>query len=288
MLDFMAILQERWFLVVGLAIVLFLYLFSMDFRRFLAIVPLVMILHLMWESISIASFFPYSSLHYISPENLDYYMMLIPFSPIVLKSLVYMSGSYIVASMVGKKYTVNKVDMVLPPRKKIGEAMLISSFASILSTLSVTILEPVLVNSLSYGFGPYEEFTVSGFYFGVNPMYFAGWLASSFCTFSLTALGESNIEFKTEKILFEYEDRVQKPSKYQEIGFLVFILGLIIPAFMSIYIDVVLFFVNFFIIFPIIIILMLWFSKWASEMDDKSTKEYCIDHLDSSICKDLE
>lgn len=231
-------------------------------------------------------FFPYAGLYYQSPENVDFHISVIPFSEIAIKSIVYYSSSYIIATMFGKKYLAPKVDIAMEPRKKMGESAYVAFFGSIISTVMIMIVEPILANSTSWGFGPYEGFNTNPVYFGVNPIYFAGWFIASFATFALMSLAESNIETNKAKVMYDYEERMQRPERYQDIGFVVFMGGILVPTILSLYVSLYLFLIDAFFIIPGLFLLLLWFSKWSLAVDRTKLDTYCEFHPGSLLCDD--
>jgi uncharacterized membrane protein len=244
---------------------------------------LVMVFQLMWEMLNTGLRFPFGSLLYIAPGSVDLYIGIVPASALILKSLVFLTPSYLVASGTGRSFMKSHVDLVIDRGRNTKSSIFISVFGTMLSTLFTVIAEPVLANGSRWFLGSYERFNY-GIYFGVNPAYFAGWAVSTFITFCVVSIAEANLGEKKEVIVYNYKKNVQSPRRHHEAGFLVFAMGLITCSFMALLVIPVAAIINFIVIIPMIGGLSTWFLYWSREMDNKMIKEYCKKQPDSFIC----
>lgn len=263
---------------------------TMEFRRFLAIVGMGIVFQLMWESINVGIRsmtgtigIPYFTLYYL-PSPYDEFVIWVPWSAIFLKGIVYSCGSYVTASMAGRKFIDGKIDLVKDRGHRVVEHMTVGGFASLLYTISMIVLDPILVNGNGWFLGDYEAFGIST-YFGVDPLYFLGCLGSSCASYILLGLIESRIEYHPEDVLYDYSNEKQKPFRHHEAGFFVLSCGVFIPSFFALVNYPVIGAVNFLVIIPIMYVVYIVIMRWASRRDDTLVGQFCKEHPGSFVCK---
>jgi len=238
---------------------------------------------LMWEAISLGRSFPYFSLRYAMPDESEFFIGGIPTSALFFKGVVYATGSYLVSSMACREFTHSKVDLVKDRGSRINEHMLSGIFASFVYTLAIVVIEPVLANAGLFGVGPYEKF-LAGAYYGVDPLFFLGSLASSAVSFVAVSVLDANIHQDKPVALFDYDTSVQSSRSYHRFAIVAFWGSIIIPAVMSSVISTTLAVINIVVILPstAIVIALTW--RFSTKKDDSMVRSFCDDHPDSFVC----
>lgn len=286
-LDIVAIVEERWLLVAVICAVLAGYLFSMNFKRFLAIVMMSIVFQLMWETMSLGIRFPYFSLYYVYHPEIDYYILTVPLSAILFKSIVYSTGSYMMASAAGRKYVNGKIDMVTDRGKRIVEHIIVGLFGAAILSLSYFIIEPLLASGSYWFLGSYEYFTRPG-YFGVDYMYFVGVAVASSANFSVMSILEARIEGPRgrEKPLFDFEGEEQSMRGRHKYAFIAFSMSLLLPAFISLLMNVSLGLSSFLVFIPAVYAMFGLTSWWSSRMDRGLVSKFCKKNPGSFVCRE--
>lgn len=255
----------------------------MDFRRFLAVVCMNIVFCLMWECISLGGGFPYFTLRYIMPWKSEFMIGKIPTSAVFFKGVVYAAGSYLVSSMACREFTHSKIDLVKDRGRRINEHIISGIFASFVYTLAIIIIEPILVHADLFGMGIYEKFLINTYY-GVDPLFFLGSLASSAVSFVVVSLLDANIHQDKPTALFDYETSVQSSRSYHRFAIVAFWGSIIIPAMMSPVISPALATINIVMLpFTAIVIALIW--RFSTRKDDSMVRSFCDDHPDSFVCK---
>jgi hypothetical protein len=282
-MDWTLILLTRWPIIVSVVIVTVIYLFTMDFRRFLAVVCMNVVFCLMWEGVSLGMSFPGFSLRYVMPWESELFIGTIPTSALFFKGVVYATGSYLVSSMACREFIHSKVDLVKDRGHRINEHMLVGIFASFVYTLAIMVIEPVLANAELFGMGVYEKF-LAGTYYGVDPLMFIGTLASSAVSFVAVSVLDANIQQDKPTALFDYDTSVQSPRPYHRFAIVAFWTSVIIPAILSSVISTSLAVIDIVMILPstAVVIALIW--HFSTRKDDSMVRSFCDDHPDSFVC----
>lgn len=282
-IDWLAVLDTRWFIIIAIVALMIGYIILMDFRRFLAIVCMNIVFVFMWEGIGLGRSFPFSPV-YVMEDGTEFMIGTIPASILFIKGVIYATGSYLVASMACREITHSKIDLVKNRGNRVNEHIVAGLLASFVYAMAVVIIDPILANGELLPLGAYENF-INGVYFGVNPLYLLCSVGTSAISFLVIAIIDSAIHTDPEHVLFEYDRTIQAPRSYHQFAFCAFWASMIIPALLSAFISPVLATINIVIVLPIttIMIAMIW---RASSMKDRSmVHEFCDGHPDSFICK---
>jgi hypothetical protein len=275
--------QQQWPLILILFAVLIIYLVVTEFRRFLAIIGMCFVFQLTWESINTGTDFPYFSLTYMY-NDIDLWVMDVSLTAIVLKSFIFSTGSYIVGSMAGRKFIDNKIDLVKNRGRRTVERMTIGVFSSIIYTLSMLAIEPVLAHGSLIGLGTYETFFSFPVYFGVDPRYFFGCIVTSAVNFVVIAMIESNIEYHPEEVMFNFEGEKQRSAKHHVVGLVVLNLGIFIPSILVVESLPEISVINLVIIIPAIYVTYFSIMTWSARANNSMVHDFCDGHPDSFLC----
>ena len=282
-MDWILVLETRWFVIAAVVAVMAGYLVLMDFRRFLAVVCMNIVFYFMWEGIALGRSFPFFPM-YVMPSSSEFLIGTIPASILFLKGAVYATGSYLVSSMACREFTHGRIDLVKNRGNRVNEHIAAGMLASIVYTTATMVVEPVLANGEFFGIGRYEKF-VNGAYFGVDPLFFLGSLITSAISFTTIAVLDSNIRAGPDHVLFDYDTAVRSPRSYHQFAFGAFWASMIIPALLSSVISPMLVMLDIVAVIPAtaIAVAAIW---WASSRKDGSmVRDFCSDHPDSFICK---
>lgn len=282
--DIIAILQDRWMFMIPVIVVLVIYAVTMDFRRFIAIVGGLTLFQLMWESIHASGVgFPFFSLQYTVPSNIDFYILSFPASAVLFKSIIPLSGSYILASMATKTMVDSKMDMVKDRGKKVLPHMASRVLASGMHVVMLIAIEPILANGETWLLGPYETFG-NAVYFGVDPAYFLG----SFLTAAISCLTvgvlEARIGYDEDEVFFDFENKRQASTRYQLAGFMIVIITLLISSCIALFIDVVMGMIDLVVVIPLLFILHVMLVKFSDARERANIGDFCKDNPGSFIC----
>ncbi len=284
-MDPVLVLQERWWMIAIIMAAMIAYLATMDFRKFLAVVAMNIVFQLVWELTTTGTRYPFASLHYDYNPGLEIYMFTVPWSAILLKSIVYASSSYVITSAASLKVVEGHVDLVTDRGHKVIEHVTVGAMASITHAITMIAVEPLLANGSSWFLGPYEHFTFP-LYFGVDPWYFAGVLASSLSSFMAIAVLDSRIGFPgAEPVLFNYEREKQGIKRSHATGFVIHATMLVIPSFFALFINSILALVNFLIVIPAVYVFLLFVSWNATRTDKKLVTNFCKKQPGSFLCR---
>lgn len=285
LLDFATIFEDRWLMIVIIVALLIIYAVSNDFRRFLAIVGLLLALQLMWESINVIDgWFPFGSIVYTSPSNLEFHVMTVPISAVFIKTLVPMVSSYIFTSMATVKLVKSKIDMVKDRGKNLLGHVGSRFLGAGVHVIMLVIIEPVLVAGDQWALGNYETFTDNAIYFGVDPLYFLGSFITTAISFTIVSMLEARIGYDEEEVFFDYEHKVQSPVTYQYVGFIVLTFSAIAFSFIAMFLNVTMGMIDIVFAIPSIFFMFIILSHYSDVRESINVHNFCNDNPDSFLC----
>lgn len=285
-IDFAYIFQERWMFIVPVIAIIVIYLLTMEIRRFITIIGLSLLFQFMWESIHMTRCgFPFFSLEYIVPRDIDFYIMTLPAGIVFIKGIIPLAGCYIFSSMATRKMIHSKMDMVSNRGRKVTPHMASGILGAGVYTIVIMIMEPLLANGSAWLLGQYERFG-KPIYYGVDPMYFLGAFITAMVTYLVIGMLEARIEYDDEDddVFYDFEGVRQKSDRYQIVGFIIVTLTVVAFSFIALFIDITMGMIDIVVGIPCIFTLFLILSKFSDARERINVGKFCDDNPGSFLC----